>query len=128
MHRSAVPPQRRADRTDAGAACALLLPQLLARPGHLPARLGGMGSGMLPGAIVLHRFPEQVFVDRAKNFVGEIERPDLLAAQIVYVNRCHMSSSLLMSSGHSCPLVHSASKAAGKSARSTPSYAFFAAL
>jgi hypothetical protein len=42
------------------------------------------------GAVMFHRFPEQVFVDRAENFVGEIQCPDLLAAQIVYVDSCHM--------------------------------------
>src|SRR5271157_644193 len=122
MHRRAVPPQGRTDRADAGAAGALLLPQLLAGTGNLPARLGGMRPGALPGAVMLHRFPEQVFIDRAKDFVSEIERPDLLTAQIVNINRCH-SFSLLVWSGHSCPLL-----LAGKSARPTRTYAFFAAL
>jgi hypothetical protein len=51
-----------------------------------------MGPSALPGAVMLDRFPEQVFVDRAKNFVSEIERADFFAAQIVNVNRCHVFS------------------------------------
>ena len=39
---------------------------------------------------MFHRLPEQVFVDRAEDFVGEIQCPDLLAAQIVNVDSCHM--------------------------------------
>ena len=58
--------------------------------------LGRVRSGALPGAVVLHRFPEQVFVHRAENLIGEIERADLLAAQIVNINRCHMSSRALI--------------------------------
>ena len=82
----------RPDRSDAGAAGALLLPQFLARTGNFPAALGFVRSGVLPGAVMLHRFPEQIFVDRAEDLVGQIERPDLFAAQIVYVYRCHIFS------------------------------------
>src|SRR5271166_1951033 len=85
-------PQRGANRTNAGASGALLLPQFLARAGNFPAGLGGVSAAVLPGAVVLHRLPEQIFVDRAENFVGEVEGPDLLAAQIVDVNRCHIAS------------------------------------
>jgi hypothetical protein len=38
---------------------------------------------------MLDRFPEQVFVDRAENFIGEVHRADLAATQIEYVDGCH---------------------------------------
>jgi hypothetical protein len=41
-----------------------------------------MGSGTLPGAVMLHRFPEQVFVDRAENFIGQLKRAYLFATEI----------------------------------------------
>src|SRR5581483_3970755 len=90
VHRVAMPPQWGPDRSDTGAACALLLPQLLARAGNFPAALGFVRAGALPGAVVFHRFPEQVFVDRAEDLVGQIEGSDLFTAQIVYINRCHI--------------------------------------
>src|SRR5207245_9307582 len=43
------------------------------------------------GAIVCDRLPEQVFVDRAENFLGQLHRPGLGSAQIVNINSCHMS-------------------------------------
>src|SRR5947207_4691910 len=49
-----------------------------------------MSTGTLPGAVVVHRLPQQVLIDRAKNLVSEIERADFLAAHIVNINRCHM--------------------------------------
>ncbi len=82
-----MPPQRRADGADARASGALLLPQLLARAAHQLAVLGGVRSGALSGAVVLHRFPEQVLVDRAEYFLGQLEGADFLAAQIYYINR-----------------------------------------
>ena len=90
MHGAAVPPQWRADRADTGASRSFLLPQLPARTGNLPAGLGGVRAAMLPGAVVLHRLPEQIFVDRTENLIGQIERSDLFAAQIVNINRCHI--------------------------------------
>src|SRR6202035_3535383 len=99
VHGRAMPPQWRPDRSDTGPARTLLLPKLLAGAGNFPARLGLVRSGALRGAIMLHRFPEQIFVDRAENFVGEIERPNFLAAQIVYVNRCHICSLCLYEAG-----------------------------
>src|SRR5258708_3539572 len=89
MHRAAMPPQRRPDGADAGAASSLLLPELFAGTGNLPAGFGGVRTGTLPGAVMLHRFPKQVFVHRAENLVGEIERSNLRAAQIMYLYRCH---------------------------------------
>ena len=41
-----------------------------------------MRAGSLSGTIVLDRFPEQVLVDRAEDFLGEFERSDFLAGQI----------------------------------------------
>jgi hypothetical protein len=38
-----------------------------------------MRSGALPGAVMLYRLPEQIFVDRAKNFVGQLERANFFA-------------------------------------------------
>ena len=79
MYRRAMPPQRRPDRSNARPARALLLPQLLARARHFPPGFRLVRSGALAGAVVLHRLPEQVFVDRAENLVGQVERSDLLA-------------------------------------------------
>src|SRR5271169_4405365 len=92
MHRAAVPPQRRTDRADTRPPRALLLPQLLARTGNAPAVLGGMRARTRRGAIVRDRFPEQVFVDRAENFIGQFHRPSLSSAQSVNINSCHMLS------------------------------------
>ena len=91
MHRAAMPPQRRTDGADAGASRALLLPQLLAGARDQLLVLGGVSAGALRGAVMLHRFPQQVFVDRAENFIGEIKRADLLSAQIMNIDSCHMS-------------------------------------
>src|SRR5216684_1780851 len=44
------------------------------------------------GAIVRDRLPEQVFVDRAENFLGQFHRPGLSSAQIVNINSCHILS------------------------------------
>src|SRR5579871_4864002 len=105
MHRAAVTPQRRADRPDTRAARALLLPELFARTGNLPASFGLVRSGALAGAVMFHRLPEQVFIDRPKNLVREVERADLFAAQIVNINRCHSSSpaTLTLSSPRASP-------------------------
>jgi hypothetical protein len=50
-----------------------------------------VSAGTLRGAVMLDRFPQKVFVDRAKNFIGEIERANLLPAQVVNVDSCHIS-------------------------------------
>src|SRR5271165_432661 len=86
---AAMPPKRRADRPDARPSGALLLPQFLARSAHQLAVLGGVGTGTLPGAVVLHRFPEQILVYRAEHFISEFEGAYLLATQIHNVNRRH---------------------------------------
>src|SRR5271157_5505301 len=91
MHRAAVTPQRRTDGADTRPPRALLLPQLLPRTGYLPAVLGGMRARARGGAIVRDRLPEQVFVDRAENFLGQLHRPGLGSAQIVNINSCHIS-------------------------------------
>src|SRR5581483_10102283 len=79
MHGSAMAPQRRADRSDAGAPGPLLLPLLFSLTGHQLLVLVCMGTGPPRSPIVLDRFPEKVFIDRAKHFIGEIECPHLLA-------------------------------------------------
>src|SRR2546423_12531636 len=48
-----------------------------------------MRAAVLPGAVMLDRFPDQIFIHRAEDFIGEIEGPDFLTAQIVYVDSCH---------------------------------------
>src|SRR5438128_1451240 len=73
--------------------------------------LGAVRSRVLRSPIVLHCFPEQVLVHRAKDFVGQFERPNFYSAQIVNIYSCHM---LLMQARASRP--------------STTLYAFFAAL
>ena len=90
VDRAAMPPERRADRTDASAARTLLSPELLAGAAHQLLVLGGVRAGTLPGAVVLHRFPEQILVDCAENFIGQLEGAYFLAAQIHYINRCHI--------------------------------------
>src|SRR5271157_3717209 len=92
MHRTAMAPQWRTDGADTRPPRALLLPQLLARTGYPPAVLGGMRARARGGAIVRDRFPEQVFVDRAENFLGQFHRPGLGSAQIVNINSCHILS------------------------------------
>src|SRR5579862_1910744 len=89
MDGTAMAPQRRPDRADTRSPSALLLPKLLAGTGNAPAILGGMRARPLPSAVVPHRFPQQVFVDRAENLIGEIQRADLGAAQVVNINGCH---------------------------------------
>jgi hypothetical protein len=48
-----------------------------------------VSTGALPSAVVFHRFPEQVLVDRAEHLVGQLEGAYLFAIQIHYINRCH---------------------------------------
>src|ERR1019366_6987660 len=89
MDRAAMPPQWGTDRRDTRPARALLLPQLLAGAAHQSAGLGGGGPGPQAGAVMLYRFPKQVFVDRAKYFVGQLQRAYFFAVQIHYINRRH---------------------------------------
>src|SRR5712692_2934060 len=63
-----------------------------ARGGNPPAVLGRMRARTRGGAIVRDRLPEQVFVDRAENFLGQFHRPGLSSAQIVNIDSCHMLS------------------------------------
>src|SRR5580698_8871227 len=95
MHRGAVTPKWRTDRADTRPPRALLLPQLLARTGNLPASLSRMRAAVLPGAVVLHRLPDQIFIHRTENLIGKIESSDLLTAQIMYVNSCHVFAFLI---------------------------------
>src|SRR6185369_1383702 len=94
MNGTAMAPQRRANRTDAGASGALLLPELLAGSGYQLLVLGRMRAGALGGSVMLHRLPEKVFIDGAEDFIGKIKRADLGSAQIVNINGCHMLLSL----------------------------------
>src|SRR5438034_1092761 len=55
---------------------------------------------MLCIPILLHCFPEQILVHRAKDFVGQFERPNFCSAQIVNIYSCHM---LLMQARASRP-------------------------
>src|SRR3977135_4547486 len=89
MHRATVAPQRRTNRADTRPSRALLLPQLPARTGNPPAVLGRMRARTRGGAIVRDRLPEQVFVDRAENFLGQFHRPSLGSAQLVNIHSCH---------------------------------------
>ena len=82
VNRAAVPPQWRPDRAYAGASCAFLFPQFLTRAGDQLFVLGGMRAGALCRPVMLYRFPEQIFVDSAENFVGQLQRADLRAGQI----------------------------------------------
>src|ERR1700719_965786 len=89
MHRTAVPPQGRTNRTHASPSCALLFPQFLAGSGDQFFVLGGVSSGPMGSAIMFHRLPQQVLVHRAEDLVSQFEAADLGSAQIVNVNACH---------------------------------------
>src|SRR5208337_1532883 len=89
VHCAAMPPQRRANGSDARASGALLLPQFLARTTYQLAVLGGVGAGTLPGAVVLHRFPQHVLVYCAEYFISELEGADPPATEIHNINRSH---------------------------------------
>ena len=72
-------PERAAYRTHARAAGALLLPQLLARPGHFMAGLGLRRAGALAGQIMPNRFIKQVLIHfGAENRIGKFDFADLL--------------------------------------------------
>src|SRR5690349_17209647 len=47
---------------------------------------------------MLYRFPEKVFIDTAKDLVGQLQRACLLAFEIYYVNLCHCFQLLAISS------------------------------
>ena len=54
------------------------------------ARLGLRRAGPLAGAVVPHRFVQQGVVHRSgKNVVRQFDFPDLLIAQIHYINCRH---------------------------------------
>ena len=74
VHRAAVPPQRRPDRTNTRPSRALSA-STASCPNRKPASglLVACVPRVLPGAVMLHRFPEQVFVHRAENLIGEVE-------------------------------------------------------
>jgi len=85
-------PQRRPDRTHAGAPGALLPPQLLAGTRYQLAVFGCVRAGPLRGAVMLHRLPQQIFIHAAENLFSQLQRANLLAVQIEYVNLCHRKS------------------------------------
>ena len=41
---------------------------------------------------MLYRFPEKVFIDTAKDLVGQLQRACLLAFEIYNINLCHLFS------------------------------------
>src|ERR1700719_1268811 len=47
---------------------------------------------------MLYRFPEKVFIDTAKDLVGQLQRACLLAFEIYYINLCHCFQLLAISS------------------------------
>src|SRR5262249_44945031 len=97
VHGAAVTPQRRTDGAYTGASRPLLPPQFLSASCDQFAVLGGMCAGPLRGAVMFHRFPQQVLVDRAEDFVFELQRSDFFALQINNVNLRH---SLLVAASH----------------------------
>src|SRR5687767_10736042 len=89
-----MPPQGRTNRTHSGAAGALLLPELLARTGYLPADLRLRRTGTDARAVVADSFVNQRLIHfRAKDFVAQIERSDDLIAEIENINARHCSTS-----------------------------------
>src|SRR5579859_944903 len=74
MNRAAMSPKRRADRAYAGPSGSLLLPQLFACAGDQLFVVGGMSPGPMGGAIMLDRLPQQVFIHRAEDLCGQLQR------------------------------------------------------
>src|ERR1041385_7461706 len=86
-----MPPDRAADRAHARAACALLLPEFLARTGNLVACFDLVGTRSQPRPVMPHRFIEQRFIDLcAEHGVGQFNLADLLIIQIAYIHRGHL--------------------------------------
>src|SRR6185436_7468008 len=72
---AAADPQRAADRADAGAARALLLPRLLAAAAHVGAVLLSLRSGASAGEIGRHDLMHERLVERsAERRIRELER------------------------------------------------------
>src|SRR5262245_54457997 len=85
-----MPPYRRADRTHARPARALLFPQFLTRTGDFPADLGLCRAGSLACTMMPHRFVNQRFIHfGAEDGVIQIDRPDYLIPEIENVNAWH---------------------------------------
>src|SRR5260370_11828793 len=89
VSRPAVPPQRRTDGAYTGPAGSFLPPQLFARTGNQFAVLGGVSAGTQRGTIMLHRLPQQVFIDPAKDFIGQLQRADFSSLQIQNIYLLH---------------------------------------
>src|SRR4051812_18825796 len=79
---AAVSPQRRANRADTSPPGAFLLPQLLACARNQLLVLGGMSARALRGAIMRHRLPQQIFINRAEDLVGQLKGANLFPQQI----------------------------------------------
>src|SRR5208283_3970626 len=87
VHRAAVAPDGRTDRTHAGPAGALLLPQLFAAARHLAAHLGFVRAAVVAGLKVPYRFIQERVVDLGREyFVGQFQLADLLVLQIHYIH------------------------------------------
>ena len=83
-------PERRAQRSDAGAACALLLPELLARAAHVAARLGGAGAGALICHVGFDRFVNQRLVERrAEHVFRQRQLADFFVLEILNLHNRH---------------------------------------
>src|SRR5580658_5995985 len=96
VHGAAVPPQRRPDRADARAPCALLLPQFLARAGNFALVLRLVRSGALAPQMMPHSLVQQVRVHlRGKHIVGQFNLPDFFSFQVLYVHNRHRVVSLV---------------------------------
>src|SRR6266852_2778446 len=90
VHRASMPPQRRADRADARASRALLLPELAARAAHFALFLGLGGASPQAVEIPPRSFMQQVLVDfGAEDRVCQFYLADLLAIQINYIHDRH---------------------------------------
>src|SRR5258707_9600556 len=90
VHRTAVPPDGRADRTDARAARALLLPQFLAGARYFPAHFGLRRAGARRRLRVPYSLVKQRFIDfTAEHFIGQFQFAHLVIAEIDYVYCWH---------------------------------------
>src|SRR6267143_1662994 len=90
VNRAAMTPERRPDRADARAPCALLLPELAARAADFAFFLDLVRAPAQPPQIPPRSFVQQVLIHlRAKDRVRQLDLADLLATQIDYINDRH---------------------------------------
>src|SRR5882762_6273421 len=90
VNRAAMAPERRPDRADARAPCALLLPELAARAADFALFLDLVRAPAKSAQVPPRSLVQQVLVDlRAKDRVRQLHLTDFLAIQVNYVDDRH---------------------------------------